>query len=553
MATQNNVIVRNECDHKEINKLKEFDKMLLRQDLNVSGTEVAINDILVDNKVTTLEGLLSDGAKYKMRIPSNFNGIVFLKSKGYRFPFDIPELLLPGGYTVDTKPEIVPGINGRNNDDKIIGYQIENFLLKRGVAIIGSGNPIQGWNANVAVNSNKLLLDLFKSKYITKKVVVWGESLGSNITQAFAEKYPDQVDAVGLISYTNSILELLHYCGDILWLFKNIFDSTIKAFDYNRNQDPSIEVYSDMGKVKQFLLYLSKNPAVWPNELTNLPPIGVQLKTNQVPPLLVLLLLNYITDLPDKSAHYDSVSLSLAVTKNYIHKTFATIENIVDAIVLGVVCMQDLEKQCGGVVYDNNKVNYTTRLSNTDREYFNFITTDLSLNRDVVLNTILGSIATAPRITCNQQALAKMLDPNGTINIVADRVRKPTFVVTSRYDNVTPAYGLSNLYNTVKIDPLASNKLLALLLEAPEKYTQFDGQLLPRSDVPKAQGTGHVIFNINEWLSFTALLLYAVENNQNLSGDKLNNLLVTLPNMKLCNDTVVNSIPLSFYNKELSN
>jgi len=493
-----------------------------------------------------------------MRIPSNYKGIIFIHSHGYRYPFDIPDPLLPGGYKLNVEPDYVPSIISKDNNEISVAYQVENFLLKRGVAVIGSGFPVQGWNASVAVNSNKLLLDLFKSKYPqTKKVVAWGMSLGSNISQAFAEKYPDLVDAVGLFSYTNSIVEVLQYAGDIIWLFKTFFDSTIKGFGYNLTQPSQIEAYQEIAKILKLLKIISNpdNLSKWSSELTNLPPVGVQLKNAGVPPLLVLLLMNYLTDVPDKSAHYDSVSLSLAVTKNYIHKVFATIENVVDAVVLGVVALQDLEKQCGGITYDNSKTNYTNRLSNDDRKYFDFIKTDFNLDRDTVLNSILGLLASplAPRITANPQARQKMLDPNGIINIVSNKVRKPTFVITSRYDNATPAFGISKIYNDVKKDQLASNKLLALLVEANEKYTQFDGLTLPRTDTPKAQGTGHVNFNANEWLSTTALILYAVENNKNLDGVKLNNLLITLPNVKLCNDDVINTIPKSFYEKELSN
>lgn len=563
MATQNNVRVQNitqECNQKELDELKAFDNLLLRQDLNVSGTEVAINDFLVDNKVTTLEGLLSDGAKYKMRIPSNYKGIVFMHSHGYRYPYDVPAELLPtipGGYKLNLEAEYSPSILDKDNNERSKAYQIENFLLKRGVAVIGSGFPVQGWNANIAVESNKLLLDLFKSKYPqTKKVVAWGMSLGSNITQGFAEKYPDLVDAVGLFSYTNSIIEVLQYAGDIIWFFKTFFDSSIKAFGYNLNQPPQIEAYQEIAKLLKLLKIVANpdNLSKWSDELTNLPPAGVQLKTAGVPPLLVFLLMNYLTDVPDKSVHYDSVSLSLAVTKNYIHKVFATIENVIDSVVLAVVAIQDIEKQCGGIVYDNTKTNFSSRLTSDDRKYFDFIKTDFDLDRDTVLNSILGILASplAPRITANPQARQKFLDPNGFLNIVSNKVRKPTFVVTSRYDNVTPAFGLSLIYNDVKKDPLASNKLLPLLIEANEKYTQFDGQTLPRTDVPKAQGTGHVVYNANEWLSFTALILYAVENNKHLDGVKLDNLLMTLPNVKLCNDDLINTIPKSFYEKELS-
>jgi len=561
MATQNNVRVQNitqECNQKELDDLKAFDKLLLRQDVNVSGTEVAINEILADNKVTTLEGLLSDGSKYKMKIPSNYNGIVFLYSHGYRFKFDVPKPIDPNGYVVNNEPDFNPATSATRKDDRAASYIFENFLLKRGVALIGSGFPVQGWNAIKGIESNKLLLDLFKSKYPqTKKVVVHGSSLGSHIAQGFAEKYPDLVDAVGLYSYVGQVIEVLHTAGDVVWFLKTFFDGTLKCVNYKQNQAPEIEALEEIVKVKQILVTLSKpeNLSKWSEDLTNLPPAGKQLKAAGVPPLLVILLMNYLTDLPDKSAHYDGVSLSIVVNKNYIHKTFTTIENIVEAAVLAVAAMQDVEAQCGGVIYDNSKVNFASRLSNTDREYFDFIKTDFNLDRDTVLNSILGVLASplAPRITANPEARLKCSTPNvpGSINIVQNIVRKPTIVVCGKYDNVTPVFGLKKLYNDVKKDPLASNKLLTLVVEASEKYTLFDGQTLPRSDVPAAQGTAHVNFSNNEWLSYLTLLLYSVENNKKLEGDKLNNLLTTLPNNVLCNDEFINTLPSSFYTKEL--
>ena len=121
-------------------------------------------------KVTSCGGATTDGAKYAIQVPENFNGTLFLYSHGYRYVMDIP-----GYSTAAVLANPIPGPTSPDYTDMTtIGT-----LLEEGYAVAGSTFPVLGWNVKEAIKTNVELIGVVKKKFKkTKKVIAWGESLG---------------------------------------------------------------------------------------------------------------------------------------------------------------------------------------------------------------------------------------------------------------------------------------------------------------------------------------------------------------------------------------
>jgi len=195
------------------------------------------------NAVVSCGGTTSDGAKYAMQVPDNFNGTVFLYSHGYTYAIDIP-----GKYTqASVLNNPVPGPIGPLAPTTVDMMTI-NSLLASGYAVVGSTFPVLGWNVKEAVATNVELIGVFKKKFTdTKKVIAWGESLGAFITQALAEKYPKLIDGAGLMCPAlGNVAAELTTAGDFLWGLKTMFAPTITGRNYAAGQAGMMQVYTDL-------------------------------------------------------------------------------------------------------------------------------------------------------------------------------------------------------------------------------------------------------------------------------------------------------------------
>jgi hypothetical protein len=111
--------------------------------------------------VTVCEGATTDGAKYAIQVPEEFNGTVFLYSHGYQYSVDLP----PQNYTT-----------AQALDNPMVGpdEMVNQTLLAQGYALAGSTFPVLGWNAAEAVKTNVELIGVVKKAFKdTKKVIVF--------------------------------------------------------------------------------------------------------------------------------------------------------------------------------------------------------------------------------------------------------------------------------------------------------------------------------------------------------------------------------------------
>jgi len=122
--------------------------------------------------LTTKTGTFSDGATYRMQVPSNWNGTLFLYSHGY----------------------VVPGSPNPATDvgDPATGA----FLLANGFALAGSSYATTGWAIHEALTDQISVLDLFDSMFgHPVATIAWGHSLGGIITAGLIQRNPKRFTA----------------------------------------------------------------------------------------------------------------------------------------------------------------------------------------------------------------------------------------------------------------------------------------------------------------------------------------------------------------------
>jgi len=133
-------------------------------------------------------------ARYKLQVPQNWNGSLFLYSHGF----------------------VVRGRPNPPMDAPGPGNAVSSWLLRNGYAIAGSSYSSAGWSVEDALNDQMALLDLFEHRIAKpQRVIVWGDSMGGLIAAALAQLHPDRFAGAipmcgvlsGAIGYFNTILD----------------------------------------------------------------------------------------------------------------------------------------------------------------------------------------------------------------------------------------------------------------------------------------------------------------------------------------------------------
>ncbi|MGA1669565.1 MAG: alpha/beta hydrolase family protein [Candidatus Nanopelagicaceae bacterium] len=460
--------------------------------------------------IKSCQGVTSDGAAYALQAPLNFNGTAFLYSKGYRYPISIPGLW---DVAAAKLPEQVPGGAAQKTS-------VATYLLSKGYGVFSSGFAKAGWNADGAVKTNVELIGIWKKEFPnTKKIVAWGESQGGFITQALAENHPDLVDAaVPMCMVGGSVEAALKMAGDALWGMKVFFDPTIKAGGYSAGAAGVVEQLTDISKIAAALTSLSQGVATgaWPATATGVP---AALKT-AIPSRSAVTLVGQMAGLPNISANIDGVS-GPGDPASLDHARFvlgaapaiATLQNLQDAAILGVLITADLEAINGGRVYDNSKADYDAQLGDA-KTIFN-----LALSGDDAADALLGVLNAAPRVTADAAALTKlraMLSHKGVVNV-------PTIAMTAPFESTTPGGHVQWLINANaaniakakeaavaairagKPRPSTTNKLMTIWNFPPEKYTTFTATGLPDTTKPAANGTKHCNYTVAQLTSMAEI------------------------------------------------
>lgn len=151
-------------------------RKMIRQTIFFTALSVMLLGLSVENAqaagVRTYRGQFSDGAKYLIQVPSNWNGTLVLYSHGY----------------------VVPGSSNPAADvgDPITGA----YLLANGYALSGSSYATTGWAFQQAVPDQIKVLDTFKTLVgAPSRTIAWGHSLGGMVTAGLVQLYPQRFDA----------------------------------------------------------------------------------------------------------------------------------------------------------------------------------------------------------------------------------------------------------------------------------------------------------------------------------------------------------------------
>ena len=145
---------------------------------------------------TVLTGALG-ASPVKIMMPSNFNGTVLVYSHGYRIGTPVPAALAaPLGLTTDptairtSVPSFAATFGsdvaymGGNSAEVAPNTTVATNLLSQGYALAGAGYARQGWASAEGVEAGENLIKYVNSGAVagTKKVMVWGSSLGGLIS-----------------------------------------------------------------------------------------------------------------------------------------------------------------------------------------------------------------------------------------------------------------------------------------------------------------------------------------------------------------------------------
>jgi pimeloyl-ACP methyl ester carboxylesterase len=458
--------------------------------------------------IQTCVGTTSDGAGYEIRVPSNFNGTVALWSHGLGVSWPVSAGLLPpfpNGIPVDPRANVAPFT--------VIGSTssaLASSILADGVAVMGSGFSVQGWNLDEAVKTNVELIGIFKKAFpTTKKVVAWGYSAGGGITQALAEQYPQLVDAVAIIDPVAPAPAMQKLLMDALWLFKTYFDPSMKLTGYSAGKAGDLEATADIGKMYSILASVGANVSSgkWP---ATAGPTGKALEAAGVPSRSAMLLCALLVGLPVQSASYDNINGPDGALKLTfplaVSPALASLENFGVALTSGLSMAREWDTKFGPNWYDNTKTNFATQLSESDRDIYN-----AALSGNTVIDGLLGALnpanPAAPRMVGEASAVAKAAGMYSTTG----KITVPTIMMTGTNDPVPAASWIQQVSDKYAVQFAAEkaaaiaaakksrsyvapkNKLGVVWLKPPKNWTKFDATGAPIAQSYVA-GNGHAAF-----------------------------------------------------------
>ena len=471
--------------------------------------------------VTQCAGAGADGAPYLFIAAANFNGTVFIWSHGIRPAINIPATLAPvGPYTITNAAE--PGPRSASGDLSVV-----NALVAAGYGVAGSGYSRQSLNVKEALAANVELIATFKKKFpTTKKVIAWGDSLGSMHSQKLAETNPDLVDGVVLsCPAANPSDAMINYFGDALYGFKAFFDPTIKVGGYSTDAATRQgEQLANIGKVLTVLGKLSAglSSGAWPDTAS---PAGKALEAAGIPSRSALLLVGSMAGIPTRSKHVDGTSGPAGAAETYplaVAPAVAILENMGTVGVAGSLLIADGELLTGGKVFDNSKTDYAARVA-SDRDIYSF-----AFSGNSAVDAMIGALAATPREKADAAAVAKIPGLIGLKGTIA----KPTVIMAAESDEYTPASiaqwyvdGYDAQFTAAKDAAIAAakssrnyqapvNKLVMLWAKTAPKYSKFTAAGSPDLGATIGAGTGHCNYTSAQYIAAAKMVAGAVNTGK---------------------------------------
>jgi hypothetical protein len=448
------------------------------------------------------------GAKYEIRMPSKFNGMMYLYNHGIRGNHNLPKIpiIRPNGYVVDMSVEIAPGRTAA--DQEFIAQE----LLKQGYALAASGISRQGWSVPEAVNNNlELIIEARETFPKIKKIVSWGDSLGGAISQSLSEKY-DVIDAAANLHMAGSADSQFTYANDFLWLFKTFFDPTIKGNGYASGSAGYVEYLGDVNKVLTAFgtiqAAIKANPLAptWPATST------VPATMKAIPVRSAVLLIGLLSGVPVQSNTYDAssgpagpleTSFGLAISP-----ALGVLENGFTAAALALIGNYDAEVKCGGTIYDNTATDYAARLGDNGDVYAAALSGKASAAGMLAYLNKLNPAA--PRVKGTPAAVNCIKNEQSAYS---GAVTIPTITISQTADQVTPAGFIQKFKDLYESNVAAGTAKKGMLLniwnKPPDTYTTFDAAGAPVTPAIPTTGTSHFMYTNADLLVIAKMLANA--------------------------------------------
>ena len=488
----------------------------------------------------TCEGVLSGSlgdSPFEIQMPQNFNGTVLLYSHGYRIGTPLPAALATplglntGAYKAINYPAFAAAFGSS------VAYQASNEaavapsdtvaqnLLAQGYALAGAGYARQGWASAEGVEAGENLIRHINSGAIpkTKKIMVWGNSLGGLITQTIAERNPGKVaGSLPSCGVLEGPLQEFSSAMTVLYSWKTLVAPNLKVANYTPGAAGYVEALTDLGTVLTLLGGAATTPVT---------PAGFPFAQSN-------LLAGLMAGLPTKSNVYDGLTQNPAFAQlgtlaalggGYqpasagASSAVAMFQNVGGAAALGILGRYELEMRVRTIgqlaptenanFSDNVNVVYSKLLSDEQRGEFGDTLNATTVIADP-LNSMLARLdstvgSTTARYPANPKAVAivnALPAPKGVYKV-------PTLMITTTFDGIVPAGNTAAFMNQLTASYKKMNKKTRGNFKAAAFYTipPEDGwtKFAPGGKAPDAalsiaalgnSGVGHCVYTPEQLL-----------------------------------------------------
>ena len=499
-----------------------------------ASTPVCVED--AKTAVITCDGALSNGAKYRTMVPSNYGGTFFFWQHGVRPSYPYP------GYVVPTGVEQMSPTSVNHKVSTVkpmlqLGYGIAAYDC--------SSNGLRGWNTADCVEMLNELVTITKKRVGITKTVVYGASMAGAILTPYIEKYPNGADAVGVLAGVSpSIANTLKSGCDFLYIFSVFFDPTIKGCTVMGTKGVAghMAVLGDFAKVGALLTKWSvdygSSPIAFPAPLA----------AAGIPQRSALLMAGLIAGIPTKSSHMDGISTNTTlIPEGSINSTVAILENAQDFLGTAYFGGQGVAEVVGAGFYDNTKTNYSALLSDEDLGRFT-----VGLSGEEAVGAMLATLAAAPRIEGVPAAVAKL----AALDKSKFDTTKPVVLLSNEADRLVLSGNQVHYVNKAKavyearvaawekrlaeatdqpeIRFLLKNKpvwnTVSMYALTPETYTKFTATGAPDLTAPVAiSGVGHESFTKEQLMTWVRVLASSAKTGKVPSQTVLDTILPKVP------------------------
>ena len=499
-----------------------------------ASTPVCVED--AKTGVITCDGALSNGAKYRTMVPSNYGGTFFFWQHGVRPSYPYPTYTPPTGVE-QMSPTSVNHKVSTVKPMLQLGYGIAAYDC--------SSNGLHGWNTAECVEMLNELVTITKKRISITKTVVYGSSMAGAILTPYIEKYPTGADAVGILAGVSpSIANTLKSGCDFLYIFSVFFDPTIKGCTVmgTKGVPGHMAVLGDFAKVGALLTKWSvdygNSPIAYPAPLA----------AAGIPQRSALLLAGLIAGIPTKSSHMDGISTSATfVPEGSINSTVAILENAQDFLGTAYFGGQGVAEVVGAGFYDNTKTNFSALLADEDLGRFT-----VGLSGDDAVNAMLATLAAYPRVEGVPASVAKL----AALDKSKFDTTKPVVLLSNEADRLVLSGNQVHYVNKAKavyearlaawekrladakdqpeITFLLKNKpvwnTVSMYAVTPDTYTKFTATGAPDLTAPVAiSGVGHESFTKEQLMTWVRVLASSAKTGKVPSQTVLNTILPKVP------------------------